>query len=193
MLGFSILGLYDCLKKLYTWRAKINMFSNYREKLVIFHNNVIEGKSIDTELSDYLSENAIKIQLDSISTITMIHPISRVSTGIVHLINDIVTRNCYDFTETCITFQNMLTQNIGIFKDVYKQTLRRTFNPIYLIKNGVSLIFNIIPIINLIPTKIKSFLSILFAAISIVETLLSLFSQKPLILTIIRKITEWIS
>ncbi|RKU26949.1 hypothetical protein C6497_12965 [Candidatus Poribacteria bacterium] len=191
LLGFAVLGFCDYLKKLYTWHAKVKLFSNYRERLVVFHNNVIEGEDIDIELSDFLSENAIKIHLDSIVKITMSHPIQRVSTGIVHLINDIVTRNCYDFTATCKDFENMLTQNIGTFKNMFQQILFKTFNPIDLVKNGVTFILNIIPIINLIPTKIKGFLSTLFAAISIIETLLSLFSQKPLILTIIRYIAEW--
>ena len=37
LLGFAILGFYDYLKKLYTWGTKIELFSNYREKLAIFH------------------------------------------------------------------------------------------------------------------------------------------------------------
>ena len=70
------------------------MFSNYREKLAEFHNNIIENNNIDPALSDYLSENALKITSDSISKIRTIHPMFRISTGITQLINDIVTLNC---------------------------------------------------------------------------------------------------
>ena len=193
LLGFAILGLYDCLKKLYTWHEKIKIFSNYRERLVEFHNNVIENNNIDPELSIYLSENALKISSDSISTIRTIHPMWRISTGITHLINDIVTLNCDDFTETCQNFDNMLIQNIGAFKDVSQKVRSKTFNPIYLVKNGVSIIFNSIPIVNLVPTKIKHFLSNLFVFMSIVDTLSSLLLKKSLLLSIMRQIITWIS
>lgn len=86
LLGFAILGLYDCLKKLYTWHEKIEMFCNYREKLVEFHNNFMENNNIDLELRGYLLENALKINLDSIIHIRTNHPMWGISTGIMNLI-----------------------------------------------------------------------------------------------------------
>ena len=189
LLGFAILGFYDYLKKLYTWGTKIELFSNYREKLAIFHNNTINNEVINRELSDYLLENALKIKLDSIIQIRIDHPMWRVSTGMMTLINDIVTGDYYNFTETCRNFENMLTQNIGAFKNQLQETRSKIINPIRLIKNGVFLIFDIIPIVNLFPKKIKGFLYNLFWGISIVETLLSLFTQ----MSIIRQIITWIS
>ena len=189
--GFAVLGFCNYWKKLRTWGAKINMFSNYRSVLAEFHNNVMEGKDINPELSDYLLENAPKINLDSIIHISTRDPLS-ISTGAVPVINDIVTFQCYDFTETCQTFQNMLTQNIGFFKDQCQVTRSKIINPIHLVKNGVSLIFNSIPVVNLIPTKFKNFLFNLFIVISVVETLLSLFSLKSLLLSIGEQIMTWV-
>ena len=56
------------------------MFSNYRDRLVEFHNNVVERECIDTELSDYLLKNAPKISLDSIITIRQNYPMLGTST-----------------------------------------------------------------------------------------------------------------
>ena len=81
---------------------------------------------------------------------------------------------------------------IGYFKDVFQKTCSKIINPIYLVKNGVSFILNSIPIVNLIPTKFKNFLSNLFVVISTVETLLSLFAQKSLLLSIVKQIIVWI-
>ena len=78
LLGFAVLGLCDCLKKLYTWQAKIEMFSNYRDKLARFHNTAINDGVIDRELGDYLLENALKITSDSIVYIRIDHPMWRV-------------------------------------------------------------------------------------------------------------------
>ena len=189
LLGFAILGFCDCLKKLYTWRSKIEMFSNYKERLVEFHNKVGEGKGIDSELSTYLLENSLKINSDSIIYIRTSDPVRGISTGFVHDINDIVTLNCYDFTETCQNFVNLLIQNIGAFKDIYQKVRSKTFNPIYLVKNGVSFIFNSIPIVNLMPTNLKNILIKIFLFLSVIEILLSLFSKKLLI----EQIIEWIS
>ena len=193
LLGFAILGFCDCLKKLYTWGSKIEMFSDYRERLVEFHNNVKEGKDFNHELSYYLLENALKINLDSIIHIRKNHPMLGISTGIMNEINDIVTLKCYNFTEACQDFDNMLIQNIGAFKKAHQETRSKIINPIHLVKNGVFLIFNSIPIVNLIPTNLKNLLIKIFLFISVVETLLSLFAQKSLLLSIIRQITEWIS
>ena len=193
LLGFAILGLYDCLKKLYTGQKKIEMFRDYRASLVAFHNNAVENNNIDHQLSDYLLENAMKIYMDSIVYIKKYHPISGLTTGFMDEINDIVTLNCYDFTKTCRDFQNMLTNNIGFLENTTQEIRSKIINPIHLVKNGVSVIFNNIPIVNLIPTKFKDFLSNLFAFISIIETLLSLLSQKSLILSIIGQIKKWIS
>ena len=165
------------------------MFSNYREVLVEFHNNVEGGKGVNPDLSYYLLENALKITSDSIIHIRKNHPMWGISTGIMDEINDIVTLKGYDFTGTCQDFESMLIQNIGAFKDRLQKTRSKIINPIDLIKNGVSLIFNSIPIVKLIPTKFKNFLSNLFVVISIVETLLSLFTQ----MSIIRQIITWIS
>ena len=165
------------------------MFSNYRMALVEFHNNFTEGKDIDLESRSYLLENALKINLDSIIHIRKNHPMWGLSTGIMDEINDIVTFKCYDFTRTCQDFDNMLVQNIGAFKDIYQETRSQIINPISLVKNGISLIFDIIPILNLIPTNLKKLLINIFLLISAVETLLSLFSQKLLI----EQIIEWIS
>ena len=172
------------------------MFSNYRNVLVEFHNSVKEGKDIDPKLSDYLLENALKINLDSIIRIRKNHPMLGISTGIMDEINDIVTLKCYDFTETCQNFDNMLTQNIGAFKERHQKTLSKIINPIspiYFLKNGVSIILNIIPIVNLFPRKIKDFLSNLFVFMSIVNTVLSLFLKKSFLLSIIRQIITWVS
>ena len=109
------------------------------------------------------------------------------------IINDIVTLKGYDFTETCQDFDNMLIQNIGAFKDRFQKTQSKIINPIYLPKNGVSLIFNRIPIVNLTPTKFKDFLSNLLVLMTIVDTLSSLFIKKSLLLSIIRQIITWIS
>ena len=193
LLGFALLGFCNYLNKLRTWRAKINMFSNYREVLVEFHNNAMAGKDIDPKLNHYLLENALKITLDSIIYIRKDDPIRRTSTGIMDIINDIVTLKGYDFTETCQDFDNMLIQNIGAFKDRFQKARSQIINPIYLVKNGVSLTFNIIPIVNLIPTKIKDFLSNLFVFMSIVDTLSSLLIKKSLLLSIIRQIITRIS
>ena len=189
LLGFAVLGLCDYLKKLHTLRAKIKMFSNYRNVLVKFHNNVEEGKGIDPELSDYLLENSMRIDLDSVVKMEIRYPISGILTGFVHNINDIVTGKCHDFTGTCHGIVNALSQSIGYFKDVFQKTRSKIINPIYLPKNGVSLIFNSIPIVNLMPTNLKNILIKIFLFISVVETLLSLFSQKLLI----EQIIEWIS
>ena len=188
LLGFAVLGFHNYLKKLHTWIAKINMFSNYRSVLVEFHNNVMEGADINPELSDYLLENAPKINLDSIIHISTRDPLS-ISTGAVPVINDIVTFQCYDFTATCQDFQNILTQNIGFFKDQGQVIRSKIINPIHLVKNGVSLIFNSIPFVNLIPTNFKNLLIKIFLFISVVETLLSLFTQ----MSIIRQFIAWIS
>ena len=169
------------------------MFSDYRGVLAGFHNNVREGRGIDLELRDYLLENALKINLDSIIHIRIDHPMWRVSTGMLTLINEIVTGDCYNFTETCQNFDTMLVQNIGAFKNHFQETRSQIINPISLVKNGVFLIFDIIPIVNLIPTRIKGFLFSLFAFISIVETLLSFLSQKSLLFSIIGQITAWVS
>ena len=192
LLGLAVLGLYDCLKKLYTWHAKTKMFINYRKGLAKFHNNAIENEVFDRELSDYLLENSFKINLDSIIKIRIDHPRWGISTGMMTLISDIVTGDCYNFTETCQSFENMLTQNIGVFKNQFQETRSKIIDPIHLVKNGVCLIFDRIPIVNLIPTKIKNFLYTLFIGISIVETLLSLFAQKSLLESIIQQIIAWI-
>ena len=165
------------------------MFTNYKERLVIFHNNAVENNNIDHESGDYLLENAVKIFMDSIVYIKKYNPISGLTTGFMDEINDIVTFNCYDFTETCRKNINSLTMTIGFLENTTQEIRSKIINPIHLVKNGVSLIFNNIPIVNLIPTKFKDFLCNLFVFISIVETLLSLFSQKPLI----EQIIEWIS
>ena len=193
LLGFAVLGFCDYLKKLYTLGTKIEMFRDYRRGLVAFHNSTVENNNIDHELSDYLLENAMKIYMDSIVYIQKYHPISGLTTGFMDEINDIVTLNCYDFTKACRDFQNMLTNNIGFLENTTQEIRSKIINPIHLVTNGVSLIFNSIPIVNLIPTKLKDFFSKIFVFISIVETLLSLFSQKSLLQSIIRQITEWIS
>lgn len=193
LLSLAVLGLCNYLKALYGWRAKIEMFSNYRGVLVEFHNKVKEGKGIDPELSDYLLENALKINLDSIVHIRNVQPMLGISTGIINVINDIVMLQCYNLTETCRNFDNMLIQNIGAFKEAHQKTLSKIINPISLVKNGVYLIFNIIPIVNLTPRKIKDFLSNLFAFVVIVNTLSSLFLKKELLLSTIRQIITWIS
>ena len=189
LLGFAILGFCNYLKKLYTYHAKIEMFSNYRDRLVGFHNDTMAGKDIEPEVPEYLLRNAVKIFMDSIVYIKKYHPISGLTTGVIDEINDIVTLNCYDLTETCRNKSNMLTMTIGCFENISQEIRSKIFNPIALVKNGASLIFNGIPIVNLIPTKVKDFLCNLFVFISIVETLLSLFSQKLLI----EQIIEWIS
>ena len=112
-----------------------------------------------------------------------------ISTGIMDIINDIVTLDCHDFTGTCRDFQNMLTNNIGFFENTSQEIRSKIINPIHLVKNGVFLIFNSLPIVKLIPTKIKRFLTTLVAGIYLVETLLSLLSHKSLI----EQIIEWIS
>ena len=198
LLGFTILGFCDFLKKLYTYKTKIDIFSDYRKVLVEFYHNFQENGDVDLELSDYLLENALRINKDSIIQIrtsdpVIGDPVTGISTGVINVINDIVTLRCYDFTGTCQNLNNVLLQNIGAFKDIFQKTQFQIINPISLVKNGVFFIFNNIPIVNLISTKLKNFLYKLFVVISIVETLLSLFSQKSLIQSIIRQITEWIS
>ena len=189
LLGFAVLGFCDYLKKLYTWGTKIEVFRDYRGSLVAFHNNAVKNNNIDHELSDYLLENALRINLDSIITIRQNYPMLGTSTGIMDIINDIVTLKCYDFTGTCRDFQNMLTSNIGFFENTSQEIRSKIINPIHLVKNGISFIFNSLPIVKLIPTKIKRFLTTLVAGIYIVETLLSLLSHKSLI----EQIIEWIS
>ena len=194
LLGLAALGFCDYLKQLYTWNEKIEMFSNYVNRLVEFHSDTMAGKDIDPELPVYLLRNSVKITMDSIVYVKKYHPITGLTTGVMDEINDIVTFNCSPdyFTKRCETITNMLIMTIGFFENISQEIRSKIFNPIYLLKNGVSVIFNL-PIVNLIPTKFKDFLSNLFAFISIVETLLSLFSQKSLILSIIKQITEWIS
>ena len=193
LLGFAVLGLCDYLKTLHTLRAKINLFSNYKNVLTEFHNKAVGNESINPELSDYLLENSMRIDLDSVVKMEIHHPISGILTGFVHNINDIVTGKCHDFTRTCHGIVNALSQSIGYFKDVSQKTRSKIINPIDLVKNGVFLIFDIIPIVNLFPKKIKGFLYNLFWGISIVETLLSLFSQKSLLESIVKQIITWIS
>ena len=188
LLGFAVLGLCDYLKKLHTLRAKIKLFSNYKNVLTEFHNNAVENESINPELSDYLLENSMRIDLDSVVKMEIHHPISGILTGFVHNINDIVTGKCHDFTRTCHGIVNALSQSIGYFKDVFQKTCSKIINPISLVKNGVSLIFNSIPIVNLIPTRTKDFLSNLFLFMSIIDVLSSLFIKKSLLLSIIRQI-----
>ena len=188
LLGFAIFGLYDYFKKLYTWDKKIEMFCNYKEKLVEFHNNVIENDHIDIELRRYLLENALKIKLDSIILMRIDHPRWRISTELIGIINDIVSVE-YNFTETCRNFESMLTQNIGAFKNKYQETRSQIISPVSLVKNGAFLILKIIPIVNRMPTNIKNLFIKIFLFISVIETLLSLFNQKLLI----EQIIEWIS
>ena len=192
LLVFAILGFCAYLMELSNWGKKIELFSNYRQRLVEFHNNIRNGTGAPPELRDYLSENALRINLDSVVTLETIHPLLRISTGITQLINDIITGKTHDFTQSCQEFDNMLTQNIGFFKDRHQQIRSKLFNPIHLVKGGVSLILNSIPIVNLIPTNLKDFLSKLFIGISIIETLLSLFSQKSLLLSLAQQIRSWI-
>ena len=116
LLVFAILGFCDCLKKLYTSGSKIEMFTDYKGRLVIFHNNAVQNNNIDHELGDYLLENAMKIYLDSLIKIKIDHPRWGVSTGMIDLISEIVTGDCYNFTETCQKIENMLTLNIGYLK-----------------------------------------------------------------------------
>ena len=189
LLGFAILGFCDCLRELYTWVSKIEMFRDYKKTLVVFHNNAVENNNIDHELSDYLLENALKISMDSMVHYKKYHPITGLTTGFMDEINDIVSFNCDDFTETCRANINSLTMTIGFLENTAQEIRSKIFHPIHLVKNGVSVIFNNIPIVNLIPTKFKNFLCNLFVFISIVETLLSLFSQKLLI----EQIIKWIS
>ena len=189
LLGFAILGFCDCLRELYTWVSKIEMFRDYKQRLVIFHNNAVENNNFDHESGDYLLENALKIYMDSMVHYKIYHPITGLTTGFMDEINDIVTFNCDDFTETCRANINSLTMTIGFLENTTQEIRSKIINPIHLVKKGVSLIFNSIPIVNLIPTKFKDFLCNLFVFISIVETLLSLFSQKLLI----EQIIEWIS
>ena len=42
LLGFAVLGLYDYLKTLHTWRAKIKMFSNYNALCYLFFSDLRE-------------------------------------------------------------------------------------------------------------------------------------------------------
>ena len=189
LLVFAILGFCDCLRELYTWVSKIEMFMNYKERLVIFHNNAVENNNFDHESGDYLLENALKIYMDSMVHYKIYHPITGLTTGFMDEINDIVTLNCDDLTKTCRENINSLTMTIGYLKNTTQEIRSKIINPIHLVKKGVSLIFNSIPIVNLIPTKFKDFLCNLFVFISIVETLLSLFSQKLLI----EQIIKWIS
>ena len=91
---------------------KITLDRIYSERIP---NNAMAGKDIDPKLNHYLLENALKITLDSIIYIRKDYPIWRTSTGIMGIINDIVTLKGYDFTETCQDFDNMLIQNIGAF------------------------------------------------------------------------------
>ena len=193
LLGFAILGLCNYLKTLYTCRVKIKLFHDYRSVLAEFHNDVRDGRDVDVELTDYLLEHATEIFLDSIVYIRTHNPVSGISTGTLNMINDIVTGKCHDFTGTCKDLENMLTQNIGVFKNISKKTRSKLISPLSLVKNGVLLIFNIIPIVNLTPRKIKDFLSALFAWVSIANTLLSFLLKKPILLSIVRQIRAWIS
>ena len=187
LLGLALLGLCNYLKTLHALSGKIKMFSNYRNALAEFHNNAKEGKDIPTELSDYLLENAVKITLDSVVRMTTYEPILGISTGIVNTINNIVSGECHEFTRTCKNVDNMLTNSIGAFKDIKQKILSKIINPIspiHFLKNGVSIILNIIPIVNLTPRKIKDFLSNLFVFIGIVNTILSLYLKKSFLLSI---------
>ena len=189
LLVFVILGFCDYLRELYTWGSKIEMFRDYKQRLVIFHNNAVENDNIDHESGDYLLENALKIFKNSMVHYKKYHPVTGLTTGFMDEINDIVTLNCDDFTETCRANINSLTMTIGFLENTTQEIRSKIINPIHLVKKGVSVIFNNIPIVNLIPTKFKDFLCNLFVLISIVETLLSLFSQKLLI----EQIIKWIS
>ena len=189
LLVFVILGFCDDLRELYTWGSKIEMFRDYKQRLVIFHNNAVENDNIDHESGDYLLENALKIFKNSMVHYKKYHPVTGLTTGFMDEINDIVTLNCDDFTETCRANINSLTMTIGFLENTTQEIRSKIINPIHLVKKGVSVIFNNIPIVNLIPTKFKDFLCNLFVLISIVETLLSLFSQKLLI----EQIIKWIS
>ena len=62
---------------------KVDMFSDYRDKLNEFYNNVMERHDITSELRDYLLENAVKIDLDSIARMTTYDPVLSLSTGIM--------------------------------------------------------------------------------------------------------------
>lgn len=193
LLGFALLGFCNYFKTLYKCGLKIEFFNEYRNALVVFHNKYVEGNKFDHELSHYLLKNAVKIQIDSIVSITVVHPPFGISTEIVDIIKDIVSLKCHDFTGTCRDVGNMLSMNIGTFENMLDNTRSKIFNPIHLVRNGISLILNMLPIVNLIPRKIKGFLSDLFIFITAVDTISSVVMKRQILLDFIRQIPTWIS
>ena len=193
LLGFALLGFCNYFKTLYKYGLKIELFNEYRNALAAFHNKYVEDNKIDHESSHYLLKNAVKIEIDSIVSIKAVHPPFGISTGIVDILKDVVSLKSHNFTETCQDVGNMLSMNIGTFENMLDDTRSKIFNPIHLVRNGISLILNMLPIVNLIPTKIKGFLSDLFIFITAVDTISSVVMKRQILLDFIRQIPTWIS
>ena len=172
LLGFALLGFCNYFKTLYKYGLKIELFNEYRNALVAFHNKYVENNKIDHELRHYLLKNVVKIEIDSIVSIKAVHPPFGISTGIVDIIQDIVSFKSHNFSEACQDVGDMLSMNIGMFENILDDTRSKIFNPIHLVRNGISLILNMLPIVKLVPTKIKGFLSDLFIFITVVDEVL---------------------
>ena len=192
LLGFALLGFCNYFKTLDKYGLKIKFFNEYRNALVAFHDKYVEDNKFNHELSHYLLKNAVKIQIDSIVSITAVHPPFGISTEIVDIIKDIVSLKCHDFTGTCRDVGNMLSMNIGTFENILDDTRSKIFHPTHPIKNGIFLILNMLPIVKLIPIKIKGFLSGLFIFITAVDTISSVVMKRQILLDFIRQIPTWI-
>lgn len=204
LLGLALVGFLYYLWEFGKWEEKIELFSNYQKALVKFHENIVKDKGIDFESKTYLLKNALRISLDSPIKIGEYNPVLNMTTEFVGKINDIVTLNCHDFTETCELFSNVLIQNAGYFEERTQKIQSEIKNPFFLyflVRKGLFFFLNEIPIVNLIPIGFKDFLTKIFAMIVIINTISSVWLKKEFIYqsiiklfeSIIKPILTWIS
>ena len=190
LLGFALLGFCNYLKSLYICRSKIEFFSEYRNALIEFHNKYVEDNEIDSKLYDYLLENVHEVNSYSGASISERNAYYSFSRDILSEIINIVNFKCYNFTESCQNVQSILTVCIGALKKGCQNIRSKIINPIHLVKNGVSTLFSIIPIVRLIPTRITDILSSVFFYMTVVDTISSLVLKKQILQDFVKSIIQ---
>ena len=190
LLGFALLGFCSYLKSLYRCGSKIKFFNEYRNALGTFHNRYVEDNEIDSELSDYLLENAHKVNSNTGASINESNAYYRFSRDILSEIINIVNFRCYNFTESCQNVQSILTVCIGALKEGHQNTRSKIINPMHLVKNGVTTLFRIIPIVRLIPTRITNILSSVFFYMTVIDTISSLVLKKQILQDLVKSIIQ---
>ncbi len=193
LLGFALLGFYNYFNTLGKHGLKIELFNEYRNALVAFYNKYVADNKIDGELRHYLLENVHEVYSYSGASISESNAYSNFSRDIQSEIINIVNFRCYNFTESCNNVESILIVCIGAFKKECQNIRSKIFNPIHLVRNGISLILNMLPIVNRIPRKITGFLSDLFIFITVVDTISSVVMKKKFLLDLVRQIPTWIS